>query len=70
MTSRDFDAKSTTREGGSCGMFANILPNAAADGAEAVAVGARIRYDRPVPRIAAFAAFAGFVARMITGCPQ
>jgi len=51
-------------------MFANFLPKAAAGRAEAVAVGPRIRYDRPVPRFAAFAAFAGFVARMITGCPQ
>ena len=30
MTSRDFDAISTSREGGSCGMFANILPKPAA----------------------------------------
>jgi len=70
MTSRDFDAISTSRAGGSCGIFVKILPKAAAGHAEAVAVRPRIRYDRPVPRFAAFAAFAGFVARMITGCPQ
>jgi hypothetical protein len=70
MTSRDFDAISTARDGGSCGIFTNILPKATASRTEAVAVGPRIRYDRPVPRFAAFAAFAGFVARMITGCPQ